>query len=311
MSDLDASRCPLCRKRLGPTPEFGMDAMPDARRIKCGRCGTYEIVGTVLPMIALETAPLPRLSHRARVASEHGSLWRIGPTTYDQERQRAPHPVSYKQRLLLEHIARYSVRPGASVSLENAWPVTDCDDSVELDWHVHELGKQRLIETGSPIEPSQAKLTGEGWRVIESRSTELIEPDLAFVAMSFARDLDNAWLLGFQVGVALAGYRAERSGSIASTDPIDRKLIGDIRRSRFVVADVTNHRPNVYFEAGYALALSKPVIWTVRKDHEGDLHFDTGQFPHLIWTDPQDLATKLEEFIAGTVGRLAPAQSPE
>lgn len=51
--------------------------------------------------------------------------------------------------------------------------------------------------------------------------------------------------------------------------------------------------------------MGKPVIWTVREDHKDELHFDTRQFPHLVWKDSADLAAQLEHFIAGAIGRLA------
>jgi len=35
---------------------------------------------------------------------------------------------------------------------------------------------------------------------------------------------------------------------------------------RFIVADFTGQRGGVYFEAGYALGLRKPVIWTCKRD---------------------------------------------
>jgi hypothetical protein len=54
----------------------------------------------------------------------------------------------------------------------------------------------------------------------------------------------------------------------------------EIDRSTFVVADLTDERPSCYFEAGYAEALGKPVIYLASKESvvtpkaETHIHFD-------------------------------------
>lgn len=302
--------CPLCGKLFsaGSDGSHKMTELVDKASVNCIRGGSFEISFEAWSNLK-SRGPFPRLSHRARLAHELGTKWLIDAQSAEKEACRSALPVASKQRLLIEHLGRASRRPGDEILLNDAWPVADCDDQDELGWHLVWLESRRLVERDRADGRHCAQLTAEGWGTVENRSSELVEPDLAFVAMWFDPDLDAAWAEGFQPGITSAGYRAERSGSVASTEPIDRKLIGDIRRSRFVVADATGHRPNVYFEAGYALALDKPVIWTVREDHKDDLHFDTRQFPHLIWKDPEDLAAQLEDFVAGTVGRLGSQDS--
>lgn len=63
---------------------------------------------------------------------------------------------------------------------------------------------------------------------------------------------------------------------------VDR-IKDEIRRARFVVADLTDERPSCYFEAGYAEALGKPVIYIASREsimHPGQptqVHFDIHQ----------------------------------
>ncbi len=63
--------------------------------------------------------------------------------------------------------------------------------------------------------------------------------------------------------------------------------------------------------AGFAMALGLPVIFTCREDHMKDVHFDTNHFPHVVWSQPADLRTKLNDRIVGavlpTVGRSTAA----
>ena len=58
-----------------------------------------------------------------------------------------------------------------------------------------------------------------------------------------------------------------------------------IKRSRFLVADVTGGRQGVYFEGGFAKGLGLPVIWTCSHGTDAELkkwmHFDTRQYNHI------------------------------
>jgi len=62
-----------------------------------------------------------------------------------------------------------------------------------------------------------------------------------------------------------------------------------IRRSAFVIADVTDPRPNVYYELGYAHALAKDVVLTAKEGTA--LPFDIFDVPTQYW-DSQDMLEK-------------------
>ena len=82
------------------------------------------------------------------------------------------------------------------------------------------------------------------------------------------------------------------------------EIIARIKESRFVVADVTEHRNGVYFEGGFAMGMGLPVIWMC---HEGDMknaHFDTRQLNHIVWTDDiPKLRKDLANRILATIGK--------
>ena len=75
------------------------------------------------------------------------------------------------------------------------------------------------------------------------------------------------------------------------------------RASAFVIADFTEHSPGVYFEAGFALGLELPVIWTCREDHMKKLHFDIRQYNCIDWETPKDLASRLQHRIEAIAGK--------
>ncbi|MEQ1696900.1 MAG: hypothetical protein ABL901_13775 [Hyphomicrobiaceae bacterium] len=129
----------------------------------------------------------------------------------------------------------------------------------------------------------------------------------AFVAMWFDASIRSAFDLGVEPAVAAAGYKAFRIDNKEHNNKIDDEIISEIRRSRFVVADMTcppdKPRGGVYFEAGFAFGLNIPVFWSCRKDSEKEIHFDTRQFAHILWTNEEDLKNQLTKKIRAILGQ--------
>ncbi len=119
--------------------------------------------------------------------------------------------------------------------------------------------------------------------------------------MWFDSSLDKAWETGFEKSCRVSGYDAQRMDLVEHNQKICDAIIAEIRRSRFVVADFTRHRGGVYFEAGYALGLGIPVIWTCRKDDLENTHFDTRQYNHIAWENEEDLFVRLKNRIEATI----------
>ena len=63
---------------------------------------------------------------------------------------------------------------------------------------------------------------------------------------------------------------------------------------------ITKNSPGVYYEAGFAAGLGIEVIRTVRKDHLGDVHFDTSHVQHVVWETAEQLLKDLENQIVAT-----------
>lgn len=90
---------------------------------------------------------------------------------------------------------------------------------------------------------------------------------------------------------------ARRVDKVHHNEKICDKILAEIRQSQLVVADFTHHKAGVYFEAGFALALGRLVIWTCREDAIKDAHFDTRQYPHVVWREAADLRARLADRI--------------
>lgn len=122
-----------------------------------------------------------------------------------------------------------------------------------------------------------------------------------FVAMWFHKSLRQAYDDGISRAIINSGYTPRRVDRTEHADRIDDEVIAEIRRSAFVVADFTEHRPNVYYEAGFAHGLGRRVIFTCRENSKG-LHFDVRQYNTIEWKTPADLIAPLQNRILALFG---------
>ena len=121
--------------------------------------------------------------------------------------------------------------------------------------------------------------------------------------MSFHESLNDAYnqgiLLAVKTDCKMDPLRLDRE---QHNEKICDKIIADIRTCQFLIADVTRASQNVYFEAGFAMALNRPVIWSCcDASFEQDIRFDTRQYPYIRWKTPDDLRNQLAVRIKATI----------
>lgn len=95
-----------------------------------------------------------------------------------------------------------------------------------------------------------------------------------------------------------------------------RRIKDEIRRSKFVVADLTDERPSCYFEAGYAEALRVPVVYCASQESvlnpgsKTKIHFDIHMNVNMF-SNHQELQSKLRSAIEKNKKKLFPEPSPD
>jgi hypothetical protein len=153
---------------------------------------------------------------------------------------------------------------------------------------------------------SSPYITFQGWTYIEKQRAERIASVQAFVAMWFDPSMEDIYRRGIEPAIRDSGYSPMRIDQKEHVNKIDDEIIAEIRRSRFLVADFTSlpekPRGGVYFEAGLAFGLNKPVIWTCKQELIGQVHFDTRQFNHITWSTPEEIYAKLRNRIGAVIG---------
>ena len=56
------------------------------------------------------------------------------------------------------------------------------------------------------------------------------------------------------------GFEAIRVDKIHASDSINQTILENLKTSDLVIADLTDHNPNAFYELGYRFALNKPLI---------------------------------------------------
>jgi hypothetical protein len=87
-----------------------------------------------------------------------------------------------------------------------------------------------------------------------------------FVALAFA-NVVPVYTEGIRPALVDCGYSPACMHEVQLTkDDICHRMLAEIRKAQFAVADLTDGVPGVYFEGGFALALGRDVFWTCREN---------------------------------------------
>lgn len=322
--------CPFCK-----TPSNFADSI---QKIEywCPRCGEYALECAVkdwLPQDLTET-------QRANISGylrENPGMFITKPELHFLRNLRTP-TVAEKTDKLVLNIAKLFPTPGEIVRIDPDEIIRDsavlaevsiaggdlrrCSvgDATQLRWlsvawastadELQYLVSNLLVGTGliQPVEqeiPGHFQLTPIGWSRADELTHKTLLSDSAFVAMSFHPIFKPLFFEGLEPGIRAARYKALRIDGVQHNNRIDDEIIAAIRRCKFLVADFSLNRGGVYFEAGFAMGLGRPVIWTVREDRTDKIHFDNRQYNFVRWNPGKfgDFAIALQNRIEATIGR--------
>jgi hypothetical protein len=284
MNETQAYTCPICNLNDDRIKIEGSGFPNVTSRVKCPRCKVFEV-----PELFLRTSPKtpnPKISAWIRNLNEQGAeVPLINWDTLKELRARLPeYSPREKQIKLLQNIERKTEYPGQRVELTylDDFPLAWATGDDEFVYYINSLKDRGLLSAGLAMGQCDVTITADGWDYLEQHERNIEERTQAFVAMSFSDDLKSVWEGPSYNAIKKAGYKPYRVDAEPHSDRIDVRIISEIKNSRFVVADVTQQKHGVYFEAGYALGLGLPVLWCVRKDDLGKVHFDTRQYNHIV-----------------------------
>jgi hypothetical protein len=144
------------------------------------------------------------------------------------------------------------------------------------------------------------RITANGWmKIQEMQSKNKVLPQ-AFIAMCFDEKMKDA-----RDSIIRAIEDCEYLHVIIDEKEHNNQIVPEIfyeiKRSAFVVVDLSEHRNGVYYEAGYAQALDKEVILSCKEDDFNNRHFDVAQKNTIVWKDENDLYNRLVKRIRAQI----------
>ncbi|MFQ6334629.1 hypothetical protein [Methylophilus sp. 3sh_L] len=297
------NQCPICKSTNLKETVIG-----DGAVINCPRCGQFTISETAAEIWRNKYPSLRKIANASGWIKEHQdceinsdqieSLLKI-PTPSVAER--AKRLLILLSSLLPDISSRISFDLGGET---NQWLATTySDNSLELlylfrDFLKEESGFINFTESITN-ELLQLRITPKGYSFLDSLKQRNDSSNIGFCAMWFDHSVFEVWQEAIEPAIRSAGYLPKRIDSHAHNNRIDDEIIAMIRQSKFVVADFTGQRGGVYFEAGFALGLGLPVIWTCKKSDLSSVHFDNRQYNFVLWDE-----TKLDEFKSALQNRI-------
>jgi hypothetical protein len=176
------------------------------------------------------------------------------------------------------------------------------------------------VGTISPMPPKDNQSSEPDTKLNDIKSIGLSHPIFpiptivnkrhVFVALPFTEEFQNVYEFGIYPAVRNCGFICERVDETHFTGDVLHRIKGGIEAADLVIADMTEGRPNVYLEVGYAWGRGVPVIFVAKKGER--LHFDVSTHRCIFYGKFTQFAKDLEELIRGIEGKnSAESHTPE
>lgn len=161
-----------------------------------------------------------------------------------------------------------------TVNAGDDYPLYYCKEPAEVIAILNLLFKEDFTFAPDGMNPhNNLSITAKG----HQRLREIKKPNpasrLCFVAMWFTAEMNDVFdkaikpaIEFLEPGETAPRYQAVKIDNVEHVNDINDEIIAQIRRSRFMVCDLSGYRGGVYFEAGFAHGLGLEVIYTCRKD---------------------------------------------
>lgn len=311
-----SNKCPLCESL---PVSIELIQSNNLFKVECKRCGIFTVpkevqclfkpkhtkdmwkVAAYSKQRTIQGKPVTFFLSQSDIPAEAPS----GSVGMDTAIDMFPRTVSERLDQALMNLAAVTRFPGEFIETEGEGinPLLLAENASVTFFIIQQFEEEGFIKGQTKILPTKISLTAKALNRVADLQRGLSGHlnKQVFVAMAFHESLNEAWTNGLKKGIEESGYTALRVDFKEHNEKICDVIIGEIRRSKFLVSDFTLHRNGVYFEAGLMMGMGRPVIFTCRANELDKAHFDTRQYNHISWENPDDLREKLMRRIQATV----------
>lgn len=165
------------------------------------------------------------------------------------------------------------------------------------------FANKKLVNSLQWSQEACFQITPKGWERIDELQKNHTNNRNVFIAMKFG---DNTLKLRNALKQAIldAGYWPILIDEVQYNGQIIPEMLYQIRESRFMLAELSDHNNGAYYEAGYALGLGKEVIHICNEQAMREkLHFDVKQVNTITYKadDLEGLKERLIKRIQATI----------
>ncbi len=290
-------QCPLCNQES----RVEVDFKSLNREGRCGRCGYIRITEDAVEE-ANKRGKLHILSawFRRINSSEVSLVKRLDIVTIIDDTPE--YSVLEKIDRTLAAMFDYTPEPGqrSEFTPQNDYPLVYAKSSNEAAFYIRQLAELGYVQQDTNT--SIVRIKAKGFERLMEMKKSGRTSSLAFVAMSFAEQMNDTYDNAIAPAVGMAGYKPIRVDRTEHVNRIDDEIIGKIKTSRFMVADFTGQRQGVYFESGMMLGLGRTVIWMCEDDDLKGSHFDTRQYNFINYKSVGEARKRLYDRIMAIEG---------
>lgn len=311
------NRCLICNSQAT------VEEFPDKLyKVNCPRCGKYEITDEAFTMFersSLEDKVLSISYWIRQHQSEKGSV-RI-----DSNRMRnllvpfvSPKPKEQADTFIIwlgGSIRKPNQHVGAKAS--NLIPVLGAYDEDGVYYIAKYLQGEGFIydndlTTNLIKHEYKLSMTFKGWDRYYELQRSNKDSRLAFMAMKYGDvTLEKIYNEVIKEAVLKTGFEIRKLEEDKSAGLIDDKLRVEIRRSKFLIADLTHDNNGAYWEAGFAEGLGMPVIYICEEEKfdRDKSHFDTNHHLTVTWQNTSEGLKKFAEELKDIIRATLPSEA--
>jgi hypothetical protein len=295
--------CPLCDR----SPEQYQEEYKDETRtiihiFDCAICGRFKITKSAIYELRPEQKfLLSAFCRRARDGNRFVTILsdNIGQLIASLPKYSPPEKLDNLLQLMAEMTPQLGDH--TQFDCDRDFPLIIANGRDEVMYLTQELMRRDYLNG----DMSGFALTMPAWDRLEEIKKTAHASTRCFVAMWFHDSMVEIYEKAIATAISDAGYEPLRIDRHEHVNRIDDEIIGQIKRSRFMVADFTGQRHGVYFEAGLMLGIGRTVIWMCRKDEldKGNgLHFDIRQFNFIAYDSVEEAQKRLRDRILAIEG---------
>lgn len=174
-----------------------------------------------------------------------------GHTCYINLKQDYPLAFAFDHKEL-EHLL-ISLEDDGLIEFDNTNRVTGITSAAKTFRDKLAKPLHHLLDDGSA---ATFKITRKGWRQAALAKSD----SQGFIAIDFHKSMDTT-IKTIEDGISDSDYVPMAIKYKDYPETVMEKALGEIRKSMFVIADITNLRPSVFYEAGFAQAIGKPTFY--------------------------------------------------